>query len=91
MARERWKTVLNGPKELFCARGVVERTLLANPLALCHEDKLRLRDLTIDVENAEECRIGLGLTQVIQADQAKEDSLAIVDSGVSSRAMRVSC
>lgn len=91
MAREHWTTVLNGPKGLSCARGVVERTFLAIPPALCHEDRLHLQDLMIDVENAEGCRTGLGLTQVNQADRAKEDSLATAGSEVLKRVMRASC
>jgi len=79
MAKGRWRRALSGPTALSCAVG---RTFLASRLALIHEDRQHLQDLTTDVENAEGCRIGPVLTQAIQADLENADSLAKVTVGV---------
>lgn len=88
MAREHWKKFPSGPTGPSCAAG---RPFLASPLTLIHVDRLHLRDLTIDVENAGAYRIDLELTQEIQVDLEKDDSRVKIDLEVSMHAMRAFC
>jgi hypothetical protein len=88
MAKERWKRVQSGPMGLSCAVG---RTFLASRLALIHGDRQHLRDPATDVENVEEYRIDLVLTQATQADLENADSLVKVNVEVSMHVRRAFC